>query len=525
MKVIVIICLNFYFLNYCISQVPIIQWEKTYGGSMSDYGYSICKTYDGCYLIAGSTESNDGDISFFHGANDFWLIKIDSLGTIIWEKTYGGSSSEEPTTVFQTFDHGFIIYGQTNSEDGDVSGLHEDSIFPSPQHDGWLLKIDSIGQIEWQHCYGGTENDWGKDLIITPDSNYLLATEIESSDGDITAFYGITDYWFVKTDQSGSILWQRTFGGTDREYPNCCTAVNDSVYLIAGNTHFDFGGFHGSNISSDMGIVKVNSNGNVLWSHCYGAAIGGELPYSLLPTANSGFIAVSEITSSGDDITQFYGGSDIWIFKADSTGGILWDKTYGGSGGDRPLKVIRTSDGGFVIAGYTLSNDIWVSNFHGLFDSWVIKLDSLGNFEWGKTLGGTNWDEAFSILETSDGGYIVCGFTESTDGDVNMNHGNADLWVVKLSSTTDIPEIKNQLMDFTATQIQNQFKFQFFFKHKTTATCSILDLNGKKLFEENIIINEGINYQNIPCGSLSSGMYFISMDGKDIFAREKVVKQ
>lgn len=286
------------------AQEAVIQWQKCYGGSNIDNARCIQQTIDGGYIVAGYTYSNDGDISGFHGASDIWVIKIDNVGNIIWQKCLGGSSSDVASTITQTLDDGYIVAGITFSNDGDVTGCSEDC-------NSWIIKLDNSGNIQWQ--------------------NSILAL-----------------YWA----EIGSI--QQTI---DEDYILCGTAMTDL------------------------------ENG-------------------------------------------YY---DACIVKLDNTGNIQWYKFIGGFDDDYSNTIVLTTDGGYIFSGYTESNNGDVSGNHGGQDAWVVKLDDTGNIEWQKCLGGSDDDYAYSIQQTTDGGYILAGYTDSNDEDVSGNHGGPnDAWVVKI---------------------------------------------------------------------------------------------
>ena len=520
MKYFLFIIFHLWFIASVIAQAPVMQWQKNYGGSQEDLGIAICLSPDGGYLIASTIRSSDGDVAFNYGSLDLWLVKIDSLGNIIWSRTLGGSFYDEATSIYSTPDNGYLIFGSTNSADGLVIGLH------SPQNwgeDGWLVKTDSIGQIQWQHCYGGADNEIGTDLFITSDSCYLLSFRAQSSDGDISIAYGLEDYWLVKANSNGNIIWEKSFGGSSEDQATSCIETTNNKYIIAGGSVYDFGGYHGMpGLGGDAGVVQVDTSGNILWSRSYGGSVS-EYLRDLLPADNGSFYALCETNSNDGDITNNYGLTDAWVFKADSSGNILWQKSFGGSCYERPFKLIRYHDGGIVIAGMSCSNDNWVTNAHGGWDYWIFKLDSMGNFEWGTTLGGTNDEEPNSIAETPDGGFIVCGYSKSSNGDLTSNNGVEDVWVVKLSSpTTDIPFTENRLMDFTASQREDNLYIRFFSKRNETTELKIFDINGLLLFAEKLQIHEGINYTNIPCNSFSTGMYVVEITGKQVEQRGKV---
>jgi hypothetical protein len=511
-------------VNNLKAQAPNIQWQKTFGGSLNDRGNYISKTNDGGYIIAAKSKSSDGDVSINKGGDDVWLIKLDSLGTIIWEKSLGGYSGEDPNTIYQTVDGGYIFYATTLSNDMDVVGLHMDSIFPSPDYDGWLVKTDNVGNIQWQKCLGGTDSDFGIEMSLSSDNNFILAEEIYSNDGDVTGWHGEDDYWFLKVDTSGNILWKRAYGNSDFDTPGTCTETTDGGYLIGGASSFNFGGFHGNPVfSQDIGLVKVDSAGNKIWSQCYGGS-NGEYPYSIIPGSNGGFYMISECTSDDGDATINYGGSDVWIVNADSTGSIIWQRSYGGSYDDIPSQVIKTTDGGLVIVSTTSSHDIWVSNHHGQYDMWIFKLDSMGTLEWEKTLGGSLDDLAFSVVETDDDGLLICGSTTSTDDDVTFNHGEEDVWLVKLAPLgLSIAENENAIMDLQIFQDEDLVTIKFYSRQQEFVDLNLIDMLGKKNIITNIYVDKGYNNYQFNSSGFSSGLYLISLKSKNGILNKKIV--
>ncbi|HZV13251.1 MAG TPA: hypothetical protein VFA55_08550, partial [Candidatus Kapabacteria bacterium] len=355
-----------------------IQWEKSLGGSEYDNGFSIFQTSDGGYIVGGDAEGTDGDVTGNHGGSDLWVVKLDSLGHIQWEKCYGGTNIENGCFIKPAKDGGYILAGESNSLDGEVTGLHGNGL----SIDIWVVKIDSIGNLQWEKCYGGTYDDFGEDIIPTSDGGYIVAGVSNSKDdGDVTGHHGgnnnIPDYWIVKIDSIGKIQWEKSLGGSD----------------------FD-------------------------------------MAQKILQTADGGYIVVGYSQSIDGDVTGNHGGKDYWIIKLDANGNIQWEKSYGGTGDDWAISISLTNDGGYVVAGESNSNDGDVTGNHGgSNDCWIIKLDSVGTLQWQKCYGGTGGDVAVSISPTSDNGYIFLGYTNSNDGDVTGNHSsnqNVDYWVVKL---------------------------------------------------------------------------------------------
>jgi len=175
----------------------------------------------------------------------------------------------------------------------------------------------------------------------------------------------------------------------------------------------------------------------IQWQNSLGGT-GDDYAFSIQQTNNSGYIVSGCSISNDGDVTGSHGNNDYWVVKLDLSGNIQWQKSLGGTGDDNAFSIQQTNDGSYIVAGNSSSNDGDVTGNHGYPDYWVVKLDSSGNLQWQKSLGGSLYDLATSIQQTNDGGYIVSGFSQSNDGDVTGHHGNScpDAWVVKLSKTT-----------------------------------------------------------------------------------------
>jgi len=315
---------------------PEEEWNKTFGGTGSDRAYSVQQTSDGGYILAGGT------YSYGAGSYDFWLVKTDLSGEKQWDKTFGGTGSDRAYSVQQTSDGGHILAGGTYSY-GAGSG------------DFWLVKTDSSGEKQWDKTFGGTGSDYAYSVQQTSDGGHILAG------GTYSYGAGSGDFWLVKTDSSGEKQWDKTFGGTGSDYARSVQQTSDGGYILAGSTT------------------------------SYGAGSG-----------------------------------DFWLVKTDSSGEKQWDKTFGGTGSDRGYSVQQTSDGGYIIAGDTHSYGA------GSGDFWLVKTDSEGDKEWDKTLGGTDDDYASSVQQTSDGGYVLAGYTKS------YGAGGSDFWLIKLGTAAQM---------------------------------------------------------------------------------------
>ena len=178
-----------FFLAIC---QPTIQWQKSLGGSDVELGSYIQQTNDGGYIVAGQSSSIDGDVSGNHGASvDYWVVKISSLGAIEWQKSLGGTGQDAAFSIKQTTDGGYIVTGESDSNDGDVSGNHG-------SQDIWVVKLNITGAIEWQKSLGGTESESTFSIQQTNDGGFIVAGGSSSNDGDVSGNHGDVDCWLMK---------------------------------------------------------------------------------------------------------------------------------------------------------------------------------------------------------------------------------------------------------------------------------------------------------------------------------------
>ncbi len=459
--------------NVTFSQAPSIQWQKSYGGSGigGDIGASIFQTTDGGYIVAGSSDSNDGDVSGNHGQRDGWVLKLDINGTIEWQKSYGGSGWEGFASVEQTSDGGYILAGSSSdSNDGDVSGNHGGG-------DVWIIKIDFIGNLQWQKSLGGSGNEWSSTIHQTLDGGYIVAGQSDSNDGDVSGNNGFKDYWIVKLDVNGVLQWQKSLGGSssaaNQSHNELATSIEqttDGGYIVAGQSDSNDGDVTGHHGSYDAWIVKLDSNGVIQWQKSLGGT-SMDGAGSIKQTAEGGYIIAGGSKSNNGDVSGNHGGDDGWIVKLDINGTIQWQKSLGGSGDEGLSSIQQTIDGGYIAVGTSDSNDGDVSGNHGYYDSWLVKLDLNGNLLWQKSIGGS-WEEwAHTIHQTLDGGFIIAGQSYSNDGDISGNHGGLDIWVVKLNpEAVGLIEVLNnpastciKIMDITGRETDRQANTLLFY--------------------------------------------------------------
>jgi parallel beta-helix repeat protein len=376
---------------------PEEEWNRTFGGTVDDMGFSVAETSDGGYIITGRTES------YGAGDADVWLIKTDSNGNEIWNKTFGGIGDDVGNSVAETQDGGYIITG--------VIGL-----FGAGDADVWLIKTDSNGNEIWNKTFGGIGWDWGGSVAETSDGGYVITGGISYGAG-----YHYNDVWLIKTDSNGNEIWNETYGGT-YDWGNSVAETSDGGYIITGETYSYSG-------DADVWLIKTDSNGNEIWNATYGGTHYDE-GNSVAKTSDSGYIITGHSYGAG--------GSDVWLIKTDLNGNELWNKTFGGNEGDCGNFVSETLDGGYIITGETRSYGTGGSDFWSSSDVWLIKTDLNGNEIWNKTFGGAHSDWGASVSPTSVDGYIITGVTES------YGAGGSDVWLIKVGGEPTGLKVHNQ---------------------------------------------------------------------------------
>lgn len=418
-----------------------IAWQRCLGGSKGECGYSIQQTTDGGYIFAGVTESNERNVSGNHGGADAWVVKLNADGTIAWQQCYGGSNRDTARDIHQTSDGGYIFVGSTWSNDGDVSGNHN----PINNRDIWVVKLDTDGTLIWQRCLGGTRHDTGYSVQQTSDGGYIVGGEVESCDGDLKSHdsdnsskrRGNSDFWAIKLDPDGTIDWQRCFGGKFRECAYSIQQTSDGGYVMAGFTASRYTASQDGDVNcshggpSDAWVVKLDAEGTLTWQRCLGGT-SEDYAMCIQQTSDGGYIVGGRTPSAHNDSTNLreVSSQDFWLVKLDNDGTISWEKCFGGMERDELNSIQQTSDGGYIAVGSTRShmlriapNDDDVSGNHGNSDVWLVKTDPDGILSWQRCLGGWSDENAYSVQQTSDGGYIVVGATRSNDGDVSGNFG------------------------------------------------------------------------------------------------------
>jgi len=520
-KILILLAISFvFFFSNAQTTPPTIQWQKSLGGNKIDEATSIQQTNDGGYIVAGYSISHDGDITVYHDTTyyDYWIVKIDSLSNIQWQKSLGGTGADIANSIEQTNDGGYIVAGYSKSNDGDVTGNH---FYVIPCVDYWIVKLDSVGNIQWQKSLGGSSSDYAYSIHQTNDGGYIVAGSTCSTSGDVTAYFGNMDYWIVKLDSVGNIKWQKSFGGSGNEEAYSILQTIDGGYIVAdgsGSNNGNVTGNHGG--YEDYWILKLDSIGNIQWNKCLGGTIN-DYAFSIQITNDGGYIVAGYSNSNNGNVTGNHGAYDCWILKLDTVGNIKWQNSLGGTNSEGAYSIQQTNDGGYVVAGSGSSNDGDITENHGSSDYWIVKLDTAGNIQWQKSLGGTLDDRASSIQQTNDGGYIVAGLSYSNDGDVFGNHDTSgltcDYWIVKLSPTLGIE------VHYTISKVSiypNPTNSNFTIKlPENTKNITITNSLGQ------IVEKRNINNQTMQNFEIkNNGMYFVQITtDKEIITKKVVI--
>jgi hypothetical protein len=440
------------------------RWERNYGGTGDDAAASVQQTSDGGYIVAGTTSS------FGAGGYDVWLIKTNALGDTLWTRTYGGRNNDAGFSVQQTSDGGYIVAGWTQS-------------FGAGGYDVYLIKTNATGDTLWTRTYPDSGPDYYDGYFVqqTSDGGYVIAGSI---------YYGrvgTSDICLIKTNASGDTLWTRTYGGAGNEEGWSVQQTSDTGYIVAGWTQsFGAGGY-------DVYLIKTNASGDTLWTKTYGGT-NDDVGWSVQQTSDTGYIIAGYTGSFGA------GYLDVYVIKTNASGYTLWTRTYGGTNADWGHSVRQTLDGGYIVAGVTLSYGA------GNGDVYLIKTNASGDTLWTRTYGGASSEVGNSIQQTQDGGYIVAGYTNS--------FGNGDqVYLVKTDSlgrSTGVEEtagVRDQGLGIRVTAKPNPFTTFATLPGHEGERFSLYDVSGRKVG----------TYKGDRIGmGLGPGVYFLrSSDKKD----------
>lgn len=431
-------------------------WVKTYGGSNHDIGESIISSGDGNYVFTGKSVSIDKDFQGMNkGGEDICVVKIDNLGNIIWKKIFGGWLNDYGISITRTPENNFIVIGNSLSNDGDFGGLNKGGI------DVCILKLNMNGDLIWKKLLGGSEDEIVRSLYSTHDGGFVITGSTKSNDGDFKGMRLdvdsniLGDLYIIKLDSLGNIQWKKSYGGTQYDEGVSIIEINDNDFIVSGNSRNTDGDFMNSKKGNiDIVLFRIDSVGNIKWNLSFGGLVD-EGVYRMIMTSQEEFVISGTTNSNDQDFRSMNkGGGDVFILKFDINGNLLWKKTYGGTDSDLNKSVTSDTKGNLILTGTTRSND---GDFKGLdkeqswFDMFVLSVDKMGELQWVKMYGNGYWGGGYCgdqgndiIYDSINNSYLIIGESNSNEGTFNglnksgKRGGTLDIFVMKLDSNGNL---------------------------------------------------------------------------------------
>ncbi|MCF8334376.1 MAG: T9SS type A sorting domain-containing protein [Bacteroidales bacterium] len=440
------------------SQPLEIQWQQCYGSSDNDFANDMV-LYDNHYYIVGSTNAADGDVSSLHGGDDIWLIKTDTLGHLIWEKTFGGSGYDAGYGISRS-GKDLIIAGTSGSTDGDVENS------PYEASNFWVIKVDTSGRLLWEKMFGGNYRDEVIRSTGTHDGGIIAVGCTASDDGDVSNYYYLWDGWVVKLDSTGKIEWDYTIGTTmSNDYSQAVIQTSDSGFLVGSASWAEgSGSIHcqAYENTAEAILFKFDKHGEVEWQRCYGGS-NHEGVYELIE-CDDGYIFTSHGGSDDGDcegcgyhsVGYPNQPSDVWTVKTDFQGNIQWHRCYGGSGDDYLRNIFPVEQyGGYILFGRTYSTTEYgpngdvsdnpsISQYNPSL--WVIQIDSTGELMYERCIGGEGEDwMRYAVVQKNWHTYMVAGMSTwgpSHDVACDIYDEHENFWLFELrDKSVGMPEI------------------------------------------------------------------------------------
>ena len=456
---------------------PDTLWTKTYGTDSHEEGWSLQQTSDGGFIIGGWKKPLGA------GDEDVYLIRTNSNGDTLWTKTYGGNNEQYCSSIQQTSDGGFIIVGRTGSTK--TSDVH-------------LIRANSNGDTLWTRTYGRSEYDVGSSVQQTSDGGFIIAGSARINDVSSPS-----DVYLIRASSNGDTIWTKTYGGTDFDCGNSIQQTDDGGFIIGGSTSSFGEGL------MDAYLLRIDSKGDTLWTKTYGGVSADECQ-EVQQTNDGGFVMGGWTNSFGS------GGHDFYLVRTDSNGDTLWTKTYGGTSDESGFSVQQTSDGGFIIGGITNSFGA------GENDIYLIRTNSNGDTLWTKTYGGINYDNGYSVQQTSDGGFIVTGWTES------FGAGIGDVYLIRLDKETVgiQEESPNNFINpngFIVSHDHANISIRYTLTYSTSVKLEAYDTQGKlvKVIQDKFM-QKGSYSVNWDSKRFGSGVYFLQLSANGSAVSKKV---
>jgi len=425
-----------------LAQPLIIGWQNCFGGPGDEKAYGLVSTGDGYMLLATAFAENQG--------KNLQLLRTDTEGNLIWEKHLGGTGTEEAVDVNIAGGGNYFVSSFSTSSDGDIT------YDPYPgTNNYWVVKVNGTGDIIWDRICGGNCLDLGNNATNTSDGGVVAYGYSCSKDGDVTKNYGNVDAWMIKLDSAGNKAWDFSIGHNNADFSNAVYETSDRGILASAQSYNATGGnieCEYFNWDVDIVLFKLDSTSGQEWQQCYGGS-RGENVYDIIETSD-GYILAGGAQSGDGDLTGSgyhlgYDGShqtwDIWLLKIDFTGNIVWSRCYGGTHNENACRIFETPDGGFIVFGDTYSFDGDVTGnhsvAHGWSAIWVIKVNRDGDLLWQQCFGGNGDEKSYpgDVVDNGDGNYVVAAtLLGSNSGQLTCQpvFEDSQVWLFQLTDTT-----------------------------------------------------------------------------------------
>ncbi|MDY0078783.1 MAG: T9SS type A sorting domain-containing protein [Bacteroidales bacterium] len=506
-----------------------IDWQQSYGSMGSDYGYDIAES-DGGYLVMGVAEASGGQVMCFEQSSNGggWLLKIDYSGNLLWQKCFDYVFADRIVKAIN--EPYYYLIGMARLD-------------PYPEASNlWVAKIDSLGNVIWERILGNNDGVSSYALFgqATTDGGIVATVNIYSSGGDITNWYGGYDGWIVKLDSLGDKEWDFSVGTSQSEFINSIIQTSDGGYLaglygkpngIGGNVDCEVFNATGG---PDAIIYKIDADGNPEWHHCYGGS-GHEGAGSLVETTNGYVVAAFGGSNDGDlEGSNWHGDMDVWLFNIDFSGNIIWQKCFGGSNHEYPIRIFRSSDGGFVVFADTQSTDgdvVGNSSINPDYPSiWIFKVNGSGELLWQQSIGSNAREQVHGVVKHSDYKYTVAGeMLYSPLGDVNCSNfvpgSQQNYWVFGVSDTTvNMAETSALAVDVKVypNPAKSVLNIDFPANYDMlNSTIEVINVNGKTSMQSTPVSHA----TQLDIKSLVPGLYIVKIQNNDALITRRVIIQ
>lgn len=404
-----------------LAQLPQINWQQQYGGSLDDRLTALVVLPDGSgYIAAGYSNSNDFDVPNNQGGDDVWVIKISPTGTLMWTQTFGGSGSDQATALVATPDGGVLVVANTTSNDGSITGF-------SGETDVWIVKLDQNGAVGWAQTYGGTGEEEAFDITELSNGKYVIAGYTKSTDGLIKENKGAKDSWIFAIDATGAAIWSKTYGGSRSEEAFCLSYDEAQQQMIIGGYTASNDGdvqFHRNN--KDGWVLQLDVEGTLMKEQTYGGS-GAEVINDIQVTNQQTIVFIGETDSEDGDIAEVIGGvgSDMWVAQLNAHLDLQWTVNVGTPNFDTGYGILPQEEDKLVILGRILDR---------LGDAFIATLSNTNGQVFNqRIIGGMNDDIPLQLIPISAKEYIVVGHSDSPLEGIGK-HGAHEGWVMALES-------------------------------------------------------------------------------------------